>query len=83
MRTAVVEKGEAGALKRIALAAIRFYQAAISPYIAAGACRHSPTCSQYTYEAIMKHGFLKGTWIGMKRLARCRPFGTKGYDPVP
>jgi hypothetical protein len=70
-------------LKKIALKAIRIYQLVISPYFAAGACRHTPTCSQYTYEAITKYGLIKGIWIGTKRLARCRPLGTKGYDPVP
>lgn len=69
--------------RKLALGAIRLYQAAISPYIAAGTCRHEPTCSRYTQEAITKHGVGKGTWIGIKRLARCRPGGSSGYDPVP
>ncbi|MCI0770592.1 MAG: membrane protein insertion efficiency factor YidD [Chloroflexi bacterium] len=70
-------------MRRLALAAIRFYQVVISPYIAAGSCRHEPTCSRYTQQAIIKHGVLRGSWLGTKRLARCRPGGTDGYDPVP
>ena len=70
-------------MKRLALSAIRLYQLTVSPYIAAGSCRHAPTCSNYTHEAIVKYGVLKGTWIGVKRLSRCRPLGTSGYDPVP
>ena len=70
-------------MRKLALGAIRFYQMALSPYIAAGSCRHEPTCSRYTHEAIEKYGVFKGIWLGTKRLARCRPLGTKGYDPVP
>ena len=69
-------------MQRLALAGIRLYQAAISPYWG-GYCRHTPTCSHYAYEAISKHGVLKGIWMGARRLARCRPLGTSGYDPVP
>lgn len=65
------------------LKAIRLYQAALSPYVG-GKCRHIPTCSQYAYEAISKHGFLKGAWLGALRLGKCWPVvGTSGYDPVP
>lgn len=70
-------------MKGLALGAIRFYQVAISPYIAAGSCRHEPTCSRYTQQAIIRHGVLKGTWMGAKRIIRCRPGGTHGFDPVP
>lgn len=66
-----------------ALWAIRFYQMALSPYIAAGLCRHQPTCSRYTYESITRYGLSKGIWLGVKRIFRCRPGGSSGYDPVP
>ncbi|MDP7579488.1 MAG: membrane protein insertion efficiency factor YidD [SAR202 cluster bacterium] len=69
-------------MQRFALGTIGFYQAAISPYLG-GYCRHTPTCSNYTYEAISRYGAFKGTWLGGRRLLRCRPMGTSGYDPVP
>jgi len=61
---------------------IRFYQAAISPYFPS-TCRFSPTCSHYGVEALKKHGLFKGGWLTIKRIARCHPWGGKGYDPVP
>ncbi|MBD5249837.1 MAG: membrane protein insertion efficiency factor YidD [Bacteroides sp.] len=61
---------------------IRFYQGCISPLLPAS-CRFTPTCSAYTLEAIMKHGIFRGTWLGIKRIMRCHPWGGSGYDPVP
>ncbi|MGB5667290.1 MAG: membrane protein insertion efficiency factor YidD [Maribacter sp.] len=61
---------------------VKFYQGAISPYLPA-TCRYSPTCSQYTLEALQKHGLLKGGWLAIKRIFSCNPWGGKGYDPVP
>ena len=69
-------------MRRLALLAIRLYQWSMSPYLR-GHCRHTPTCSNYTYEAISKYGAVKGIWLGVRRLSRCRPLGTSGYDPVP
>ncbi|HLF77775.1 MAG TPA: membrane protein insertion efficiency factor YidD [Dehalococcoidia bacterium] len=66
----------------MALLVIRIYQGAVSPSLGP-ACRFEPTCSHYTYEAIQLHGLLRGSWIGLRRLLRCRPFGGSGYDPVP
>lgn len=70
-------------MKKLFLALIRFYQRHISPYTPP-ACRFTPTCSQYAYEAITKYGALKGGWLTIRRLARCNPF-YKGdlNDPVP
>jgi len=61
---------------------VRFYQAAISPYLPSS-CRYSPTCSQYTVEALKKHGVFKGGWLSLKRIASCNPWGGHGHDPVP
>jgi uncharacterized protein len=61
---------------------IRFYQGAISPYLAPS-CRYTPSCSQYGIEAIKKHGPIRGGWLTIKRVASCNPWGGSGYDPVP
>ncbi|MFA7296615.1 MAG: membrane protein insertion efficiency factor YidD [Dehalococcoidia bacterium] len=65
-----------------AAAAIRWYQRAISPLLGP-ACRYEPTCSQYTLEAVERFGAGRGTWLGVRRLLRCQPWGAGGYDPVP
>lgn len=69
-------------LNRPALWLIRFYQRYVSPYVPSG-CRYDPTCSHYTYQAIEKHGIIKGGWLGLKRVARCHGLSPGGYDPVP
>ena len=69
-------------MKRMMLAAIRFYQKRISPS-RPPCCRFIPTCSQYAVEAIKKHGPFKGGWLAFRRILRCNPFGGSGYDPVP
>jgi len=69
-------------LKKIFIVPIKFYQMFISPLLGPN-CRHQPTCSQYTIEAIQEWGVLKGIYLGTKRLSRCHPFGTHGHDPVP
>ena len=70
-------------MKTILLKMISFYRTKISPNTPS-ACRFTPTCSAYAYEAINKYGAIKGTWLAIKRLLRCHPF-YKGdpYDPVP
>ncbi|MTI26365.1 membrane protein insertion efficiency factor YidD [Fulvivirga kasyanovii] len=69
-------------IKLIFILPIRFYQLAISPLLGSN-CRHTPTCSSYMIGAIEEWGPLKGTWLGLKRISRCHPWGTSGYDPVP
>lgn len=69
-------------MSKLLILLIRFYQGAISPHFPA-VCRYTPTCSQYAVEAIRKHGPAKGTWLAIKRIARCHPWGGSGYDPVP
>lgn len=61
---------------------VKIYQLMISPLMPAS-CRHVPTCSQYAIEALKIHGVFAGTWLAVKRILRCHPWGTHGYDPVP
>jgi len=69
-------------MKQAAVAVIRFYQNAVSPWLPP-ACRYYPTCSAYAIEAIERHGFLRGALLAVKRILRCHPFHAGGYDPVP
>jgi hypothetical protein len=69
-------------MKWLALKLIRLYQMTLSK-ILPPSCRFTPSCSVYTYQAIEKHGFFKGGWLGFKRILRCNPFNPGGYDPVP
>ncbi|MEP6602823.1 MAG: membrane protein insertion efficiency factor YidD [Spartobacteria bacterium] len=67
---------------------IRIYQVTLSPLLAAlggpaSGCRFEPTCSEYFLQAVDGHGVLSGSWLGLKRLARCHPWGGRGHDPVP
>ena len=68
--------------RKIFILPIKFYQAAISPYLG-NKCRYEPSCSQYAVEAIEEWGVFKGVWMGAKRIGRCHPWGGHGYDPVP
>jgi putative membrane protein insertion efficiency factor len=69
-------------LQAVLVAGIHFYRIAVSPLFPP-ACRYHPTCSAYALEAIEKYGPLKGAWIGLKRIMRCHPWKSGGYDPVP
>ena len=66
----------------ILIGAIRVYQAVGSPFFGRH-CRFQPTCSHYAVEAIEQHGSLRGSWLTVRRLLRCHPFGAAGWDPVP
>ena len=61
---------------------VRLYRLAISPWLG-GNCRFEPTCSNYAIEALQVHGVLKGSWLAARRIGRCHPWGSAGYDPVP
>jgi hypothetical protein len=65
----------------MAIGLIRAYQFAASPF--PSPCRYSPSCSTYAAEALGRHGVLRGGWLALRRIARCHPFGGRGYDPVP
>lgn len=68
--------------RRAALACVRAYQVVLAPHFA-GSCRHLPSCSAYAAEAIERFGVVRGSWLALRRLARCHPLGSSGYDPVP
>jgi putative membrane protein insertion efficiency factor len=77
-----VELPAPGLAARAALGLIRAYKLVLSPWFT-GACRFMPTCADYTAEAIARHGLVRGSWLGARRLGRCHPFGSHGHDPVP
>jgi uncharacterized protein len=68
--------------RRAAALAIRGYQHTLS-HLMLTQCRFTPSCSNYTLEAVQRYGALKGSWMGLKRILRCHPFHPGGYDPVP
>ncbi len=69
-------------MQKILISGIKAYQYILSPFFRPS-CRYLPTCSQYTLEAITKHGALKGTVLGVSRICRCHPLHKGGFDPVP
>jgi putative membrane protein insertion efficiency factor len=75
-------------MKLFARLIVRLYQMTVSPLLhwlggPGAGCRFEPSCSQYFLEAVEGHGFLRGTRLGVKRICRCNPWCTPGYDPVP
>lgn len=69
-------------IRRAWLLPVYFYRGAISPMLPPS-CRFTPTCSQYAVEAVLRHGILRGTYLALRRILRCHPWGGSGYDPVP
>jgi putative membrane protein insertion efficiency factor len=69
-------------MRHILLWLIRLYQNTISKVLPPS-CRFTPSCSEYTHQAIEKYGIIKGSWMGVKRISRCHPLNPGGYDPVP
>ena len=68
-------------MKKICIFLINVYKKTLSPIIG-NSCRFTPSCSEYTKQAIEKYGVLKGIWLGIKRILRCNPFCKGGYDPL-
>lgn len=64
------------------LALVWLYRLLISPFLGSN-CRYSPSCSQYALDALRLHGAFRGTWLAVRRISRCHPWGGSGYDPVP
>ena len=69
-------------MKTVLLLLLRFYRYFISPLLGRN-CRFYPTCSEYAMEAVERHGALRGGWLALRRVGRCSPFHSGGYDPVP
>jgi len=69
-------------MRKVLIALIKVYRFTLSPFIGQH-CRFTPTCSQYATEAIEQYGSIKGSWMAAKRLSKCHPFHTGGWDPVP
>ena len=72
----------AAAVRQTLLTAIKVYRVTLSPWLGRQ-CRYLPTCSVYAEEAIERFGASRGSWLALKRLGRCHPWGGSGYDPVP
>jgi putative membrane protein insertion efficiency factor len=69
-------------MRLILIKLIHGYQYFISP-LSPPSCRFVPSCSQYAVDALTRYGFIKGSWLSVKRIARCNPWHTGGYDPIP
>jgi len=72
--------------ERLAAGLLHFYKRIVSPIlhsVAISQCKYLPTCSEYAYVAVVRHGWLQGGWLALRRLARCHPFAKGGHDPVP
>jgi putative membrane protein insertion efficiency factor len=65
---------------KLIVATVRLYQVVLSPWLG-HVCRYEPSCSNYMIQAVQKYGFLRGTWRGVCRIARCHPLHAGGYDP--
>lgn len=69
-------------MRTVLILLVRGYQVTLSPLLPAS-CRYYPSCSAYAIEALQRYGALRGSWLAVRRIARCHPFRAGGYDPVP
>jgi len=72
--------------ERVAATLLAFHKRVLSPLLhvfAVTQCKFLPTCSEYAYVAVVRHGWGRGSWLAMRRIARCHPFASGGHDPVP
>lgn len=69
-------------MRRLSLTVLAFYRRWVSPMLGSH-CRYYPSCSQYAQEAIEQHGLARGAWLSLRRLCRCHPWHSGGFDPVP
>lgn len=86
MRGIADEKSAEAARERLARALLGGYKRVLSPLLHAAAiaqCKYLPTCSEYAYAAVVRHGWWRGGWLALRRISRCHPFAEGGADPVP
>ena len=69
-------------MKKGLIVLVKFYQICLSPFFVSR-CRYTPTCSMYTIECLEKYGVTKGFWLSIKRISKCRPGSSGGFDPIP
>ncbi len=69
-------------MSRVLIVLVRSYQIVVSPLLPPNACRFYPTCSSYTIDALKKYGAVKGSWLAIRRIAKCHPWHRGGFDPA-
>jgi len=74
--------GRPGPLSTVLVMVLRLYKYCVSPLLGPR-CRHLPSCSDYAAEAVARYGAARGGWLALRRVGRCHPWGSHGYDPVP
>jgi putative membrane protein insertion efficiency factor len=80
------DRGGSAGRERVAGALLSFYKHGVSPVLhvfVATQCKYLPTCSEYAYVAVVRHGWWRGSWMALRRVGRCHPFARGGHDPVP
>ena len=82
-RKQAADQGGVAAMKYIAIALLKLYKATLSKLKGGKRCIYTPSCSVYSMEAYRSFGFFVGSWMTLKRLCRCAPWGKGGFDPVP